>query len=245
MRNKILYSNNRSQFTSNVIPPPTQIFQSVIPNIFLGKNEKMDHEYENCDGILKLLIVGDSGVGKSNFLLRAVGEPYSESHNHTIALDFRLRRMKMRDKNYHLQIWDTAGQTCFKPVTTQYYRGSRGVFVVYDVTKRETFTNIKQWIQALDTHAGKKILKILIGNKCDLKNERAIEYSEAKKYADELGIPFLETSARDETNIEEAFVNLVKRISDQGSTLDEAPRGSFRLPVRQEPKISASQPGCC
>ena len=208
----------------------------------------MDHEYENCDGILKLLIVGDSGVGKSNFLLRAVGEPYSESHNHTIALDFRLRRMKMRDKNYHLQIWDTAGHTCFKRVTIQYCRGSRGVFVVYDVTKRETFTNIKQWIQALDTHSlkiHKKTPTILIGNKCDLKNERAVEYSEAKKYADELGIPFLETSARDETNIEEAFVNLVKRISDQGSTLDEAPRGSFRLPVRQEPKSSASQPGCC
>ena len=244
MRNKILYSNNRSQFTSNVIPPPTQIFQSVIPNIFLGKNEKMDHEYENCDGILKLLIVGDSGVGKSNFLLRAVGEPYSESHNHTIALDFRLRRIKIKDKKYHLQIWDTAGQKCFQPVTTQYYRGSRGAFVVYDVTKRETFTNIKQWIQALDTHAGKKILKILIGNKCDLKNERAIEYSEAKKYADELGIPFLETSARDETNIEEAFVNLVNRINDKGSSLDEASLGSFRLEPL-EPKISASRPGCC
>jgi Ras-related protein Rab-1A len=114
-----------------------------------------------------------------------------------------------------LQIWDTAGQERFRTITSSYYRGAHGIIVVYDVTDIETFNNVKQWLQEIDRYASEGVNKLLVGNKSDLVSKKVVEYQVAKDFADSLGIPFLETSAKNATNVEQAFLTMAKQIKDK------------------------------
>ncbi|KAF4306993.1 putative rab gtpase protein [Botryosphaeria dothidea] len=166
---------------------------------------------------IKLLLIGDSGVGKSCCLLRFSEDSFTPSFITTIGIDFKIRTIELDGKRVKLQIWDTAGQERFRTITTAYYRGAMGILLVYDVTDERSFN--KQ-------HATEGVNKILIGNKCDWEEKRAVSTEQGQALADELGIPFLEVSAKSNINVDKAFYSLAadikKRIIDTARS-DPAP----------------------
>mmetsp|Transcript_25862 Transcript_25862/g.28753 ORF Transcript_25862/g.28753 Transcript_25862/m.28753 type:complete len:209 (-) Transcript_25862:109-735(-) len=164
------------------------------------------------DFLFKLLLIGDSGVGKSCLLLRFADDTYTETYISTIGVDFKIRTIQLGGKTVKLQIWDTAGQERFRTITSSYYRGAHGIIIVYDVTDPLSFTNVKQWLQEIDRYACEDVNKLLVGNKCDLQTKRSVEASTAKEFADSLGIPCIETSAKNATNVEEAFTRMAEII---------------------------------
>jgi len=166
------------------------------------------------DYLFKLLLIGDSGVGKSCLLLRFADHTYTESYISTIGVDFKIRTIDLDGKTIKLQIWDTAGQERFRTITSSYYRGAHGIIVVYDVTDSDSFNNVKQWLNEIDRYASENVNKLLVGNKCDLVNKKAVDYETAKAFADKLDIPFLETSAKTATNVEKAFLTMAAEIKN-------------------------------
>ncbi|XP_006652322.1 GTP-binding protein YPTM1 [Oryza brachyantha] len=169
------------------------------------------------DYLFKLLLIGDSSVGKSCFLLRFADDSYVDSYISTIGVDFKIRTIEMDGKTIKLQIWDTAGQERFRTITSSYYRGAHGIIIVYDITDMESFNNVKEWMSEIDKYANDSVCKLLVGNKCDLAESRVVETAVAQAYADEMGIPFLETSAKDSINVEEAFLAMCAAIKKQKS----------------------------
>ncbi|XP_028549781.1 ras-related protein RIC1 [Dendrobium catenatum] len=163
----------------------------------------------------KLLLIGDSGVGKSCLLLRFADDSYLDSYISTIGVDFKIRTVEQDGKTIKLQIWDTAGQERFRTITSSYYRGAHGIIVVYDVTDQESFDNVKQWLNEIDRYASENVNKLLVGNKCDRTANKVVSYETAKAFADEIGIPFMETSAKDATNVEHAFMFMAADIKNR------------------------------
>ncbi|GAM23160.1 hypothetical protein SAMD00019534_063350 [Acytostelium subglobosum LB1] len=164
------------------------------------------------DMLLKILVIGDSGVGKSCMLLRFADNRFTDSYISTIGVDFCIRTIELDGKKIKLQIWDTAGQERFKTITTSYYRGAHGLIIVYDITSMDSFNSIKRWLIDVDRFASPSVLKLIVGNKCDLNNKRAVDFKVAKKFSDEYNIPILETSAKDSTGIDDAFTRLAADI---------------------------------
>ncbi|CAN6268762.1 unnamed protein product, partial [Urochloa humidicola] len=169
----------------------------------------MNPEY---DYLFKLLLIGDSGVGKSCLLLRFADDSYLDSYISTIGVDFKIRTVEQDGKTIKLQIWDTAGQERFRTITSSYYRGAHGIIIVYDVTDQESFNNVKQWLNEIDRYASDNVNKLLVGNKCDLTANKVVSYEAGKALADEMGIPFMETSAKNATNVEQAFMAMAASI---------------------------------
>nr|AOC97467.1 Rab family protein [Volvariella volvacea] len=185
------------------------------------------------DYLFKLLLIGDSGVGKvrqSSDLALVQHDTYTESYISTIGVDFKIRTIELEGKTVKLQIVCVpqylisvlyicaalcTGQERFRTITSSYYRGAHGIIVVYDVTDNDTFTNVKQWLQEIDRYASEGVNKLLVGNKSDLTSKKVVEYSVAKEFADQLNIPFLETSAKNATNVEQAFLTMAKQIKDR------------------------------
>ncbi|TYJ46930.1 hypothetical protein E1A91_A02G153400v1 [Gossypium mustelinum] len=155
------------------------------------------------DYLFKLLLIRDSGVGKSCLLLRFADDSYVESYISTIGVDFKIRTVKQDGKTIKLQNRDTAGQERFRTITISYYRGAHGI-----IMDQESFNNVKQWLSEIDCYANDNVNKLLVENKCDLTANKVVSYETAKAFADEIGIPFLETSAKDATNVEQAFMGI-------------------------------------
>uniref|UniRef100_A0A0E0MS70 GTP-binding protein n=2 Tax=Oryza TaxID=4527 RepID=A0A0E0MS70_ORYRU len=172
----------------------------------------MNPEY---DYLFKLLLIGDSGVGKSCLLLRFADDSYLDSYISTIGVDFKIRTVEQDGKTIKLQIWDTAGQERFRTITSSYYRGAHGIIIVYDVTDQESFNNVKQWLNEIDRYASDNVNKLLVGNKSDLTANKVVSSETAKAFADEMGIPFMETSAKNATNVEQAFMAMAASIKDR------------------------------
>jgi len=202
----------------------------------------MNPEY---DYLFKLLLIGDSGVGKSCLLLRFADDTYTESYISTIGVDFKIRTIELDGKTIKLQIWDTAGQERFRTITSSYYRGAHGIIVVYDVTDQESFNNVKQWLQEIDRYASENVNKLLVGNKCDLTNKKVVDYSSAKEYADQLGIPFLETSAKNATNVEQAFMTMAAEIKNRVGPTAANQTGSTGVKIDSKPVEAKTSGGCC
>lgn len=164
------------------------------------------------DYLFKLLLIGDSGVGKSCLLLRFADDTYAESYISTIGVDFKIRTIQLEGKTIKLQIWDTAGQERFRTITTSYFRGAQGILLVYDVTDRQSFNSIRNWVSQIDQHADVHVNKILIGNKCDCTSETVVTTKEGQELADEFGVPFYETSAKNNINVDEGFLTLARDV---------------------------------
>ncbi|XP_075928579.1 ras-related protein Rab-35 [Petromyzon marinus] len=161
----------------------------------------MAREY---DHLFKLLIIGDSGVGKSSLLLRFSDNVFSGSHITTIGVDFKIRTMDVGGERVKLQIWDTAGQERFRTITSTYYRGTHGVIVVYDVTSAESFVNVQRWLQEITTNC-EDVCRILVGNKDDDPNRKVVETQDARRFAEQMGVRLYETSAKDNIHVEDMF----------------------------------------
>lgn len=196
------------------------------------------------DYLFKLLLIGDSGVGKSCLLLRFADDTYTESYISTIGVDFKIRTIELDGKTIKLQIWDTAGQERFRTITSSYYRGAHGIIVVYDVTDQESYANVKQWLQEIDRYASENVNKLLVGNKSDLTTKKVVDNTTAKEFADSLGIPFLETSAKNATNVEQAFMTMAaeikKRMGPGAASGGERPN----LKIDSSP-VKPAGGGCC
>ncbi|CAM9730217.1 unnamed protein product [Pylaiella littoralis] len=164
-----------------------------------------------CDHLFKLVLIGDSGVGKSCLLLRFADDAFTDSYISTIGVDFRFRTVKIDKKTVKLQIWDTAGQERFRTITSAYYRGADGIIMVYDVTGQESFDHVNDWLSEVNRYASEGTSKLLIGNKSD-REDKVVDSAAAKEYAESLGIPFLETSAKSASNVEEAFLTMASEL---------------------------------
>jgi len=201
------------------------------------------------DYLFKILLIGDSGVGKSCLLLRFADDTYTESYISTIGVDFKIRTIELDSKTIKLQIWDTAGQERFRTITSSYYRGAHGIIVVYDVTDQVSFNNVKQWLQEIDRYACENVNKLLVGNKCDLSTKKVVDYNTAKEFADGLGIPFLETSAKNATNVEQAFTTMaadIKNRNAQSQNLQSGQQGAKeKVRIQNHKPVRKDSGGCC
>lgn len=171
-----------------------------------------------CDQ-LKLLTIGDSGVGKTWLLLRWSGASgklsrYSSSMP-TIGIDFKMKTVVLNGKRVKVQIWDTAGQERFRTITTSYYRHCQGILLVYDITDGSSFASIRSWLSQIKQHADSNVNKLLVGNKADLEDQRVVTHAEGAKLAEQCGIPFIETSAVSGLNVDEAFTTLSQAVYER------------------------------
>lgn len=199
------------------------------------------------DYLFKLLLIGDSGVGKSSLLLRFTSDSFDDL-SPTIGVDFKLKFMTVGGKRIKLTIWDTAGQERFRTLTSSYYRGAQGIILVYDVTRRQTFTNLSDiWAKEADQHStNQDCIKMLVGNKVDREDERVVSKKEGIDLARQLGALFLECSAKTRINVENCFEELVLKILDTPSLLQESGMASKRNIFKQEQANDTNaSSGCC
>lgn len=169
---------------------------------------EMAREY---DHLFKLLIIGDSGVGKSSLLIRFSDNTFSGSYITTIGVDFKIRTVVINGERVKLQIWDTAGQERFRTITNTYYRGTHGVIVVYDVTNGESFANVKRWLQEIESNCD-VVNKVLVGNKNDDPGRKVVITEDAQRFANQMDIRLFETSAKDNINVEEMFLAITEQV---------------------------------
>ncbi|XP_040993727.1 ras-related protein RABA5b [Juglans microcarpa x Juglans regia] len=173
----------------------------------------MGHENEVGEEYLyKIVLIGDSAVGKSNLLSRFARNEFDTNSKATIGVEFQTQVVEIDGKEVKAQIWDTAGQERFRAVTSAYYRGAVGALIVYDISRRTTFDSVKRWLEELSTHCDTTTARMLVGNKCDLENIRDVSVEEGKSLAEAEGLFFMETSALDATNVQTAFEIVIREI---------------------------------
>lgn len=188
-------------------------------------------------------MIGDSGVGKTCLLLRYANDSFSPTFITTIGIDFKIKNIQLDGKRIKVQIWDTAGQERFRTITTSYFRGAQGILLVYDVTDRNSFSSIRNWVSQIQMHADVNVNKILIGNKCDMEDQRAVSKEEGMALAKEYSVHFFETSAKQDKDVEKAFLTIATDVKnrllvDGGAG---APAGGHKLSSAP----SNAKKGCC
>ncbi len=172
-------------------------------------NNSSTYDYEY---LFKILLIGNSNVGKSSLFLRFVDEIWKENFVPTIGVDFKIKSIKIDNKIIKLQIWDTAGQERFRSILSSYYKGANGILLLYDITNVNSFKNLSNWLIDIEKNSSKDVKKILIGNKCDLNELRKIPINKGKEFADTYNMKFIETSAKNNVNINECFNILGKEL---------------------------------
>jgi len=170
---------------------------------------KTEEEY---DYLFKVVLIGDSGVGKSNLLSRFTRNEFNLESKSTIGVEFATKSIQAEGKTIKAQIWDTAGQERYRAITSAYYRGAVGALLVYDISKHQTFENVERWLKELRDHADANIVIMLVGNKSDLRHLRAVQTEEAMAFAEKHNLAFIETSALDSTGVETAFTRILTEI---------------------------------
>jgi Ras-related protein Rab-11A len=217
----------------------------------------MDPEY---NFLFKVVLIGDSGVGKSNLMTRYTSDEFNVESPSTIGVEFMTKGLKIDNRDVKVQIWDTAGQERFRAISRSIYHGAKGAMLVYDITNKQSFDNIPNWLNELVSHVSPSTVIMLIGNKCDLEHLRAVKKEDAHKFAEEKRLLFLETSALDTTNVDKAFEWLVteifKTVNSGGSQAivttagnkQQAVQGTAIGPIRlDDPQQVAPKPKkkCC
>ncbi|KAL5971691.1 Ras-related protein ORAB-1 [Taenia solium] len=202
------------------------------------------------DYIFKLLLVGDSGVGKSCLLLRFADDTFYDNFSSTIGVDFKIRSVDLDGHHIKLQIWDTAGQERFRTMTVAYYRGAHGIIVVYDVTSDESFRNLELWMEEIKRHARSDVIKILVGNKSDLEDRRKVTYEQGAEFANLHGLHFFETSAKSSSRVEEAFFSMAEQLlksfrQQRQQQLQQQQSQSIVITQTEPVKASSQSTGYC
>lgn len=170
---------------------------------------RQDHDY---DYLFKIVLIGDSGVGKSNILSRFTRKEFNLDSKTTIGVEFAQKTLTIEGKIVRAQIWDTAGQERYRAITSAYYRGAVGALLVYDISKSSSFENVDKWLKELKDHADSQTVVMLTGNKADLKQLRIVSTEEAATYAQKHNLAFIETSAMDGTGVDKAFEIVLNEI---------------------------------
>jgi|EP00505_MAST-04D_sp_SCG-Rhode-Island_P004048 Ras-related protein Rab-8A len=191
---------------------------------------------------IKLLTIGDSAVGKTCLISQFARDSFNPNFITTIGIDYKIKPVEIDGKKYKLLIWDTAGQERFRTITTSYFRGCQGILLVYDITNRKTYDSIKVWMEQIEKINDQNVNKILVGNKCDLEDERQVTFEEGTQMAAEYQIPFLEASAKDNINVADAFMQITRNVIP---TLSHTAKPSG---IKLDQKSGGSKPGgkkCC
>jgi len=210
---------------------------------------RVDEEY---DYLFKIVLIGDSGVGKSNLLSRFTRNEFNLESKSTIGVEFATKSIQVEGKTIKAQIWDTAGQERYRAITSAYYRGAVGALLVYDISKHSTFENVERWLKELRDHAEANIVVMLVGNKSDLRHLRAVETDEAMAFSEQHNLAFIETSALDATGVDAAFQRILTEIyrlmsrrniaAEESSDQTSLPSGSTVVLNNESPKNKKS---CC
>ncbi|KAH7519446.1 hypothetical protein FEM48_Zijuj08G0037000 [Ziziphus jujuba var. spinosa] len=174
--------------------------------------ETESNGHEKIDHVYKVVVIGDSAVGKTQILSRFAKNEFCLDSKSTIGVEFQTRTVTIKGKVIKAQIWDTAGQERYRAVTSAYYRGALGAMLVYDITKRQTFDHVARWVEELRAHADNSIVIMLIGNKADLVDLRAVPTEDALEFAEDQGLFFSETSALNGDNVDTAFFKILEEI---------------------------------
>uniref|UniRef100_A0A8B9YV22 Ras-related protein Rab-3 n=1 Tax=Bos mutus grunniens TaxID=30521 RepID=A0A8B9YV22_BOSMU len=202
-----------------------------------GQKESSD---QNFDYMFKILIIGNSSVGKTSFLFRYADDSFTPAFVSTVGIDFKVKTIYRNDKRIKLQIWDTAGQERYRTITTAYYRGAMGFILMYDITNEESFNAVQDWSTQIKTYSWDNAQVLLVGNKCDMEDERVVSSERGRQLADHLGFEFFEASAKDNINVKQTFERLVdvicEKMSESLDTADPAVTGA-----KQGPQLTDQQ----
>ena len=207
-----------------------------------------DKGSEDYEFIFKVLLLGNSNVGKSSLFLRFVDDIWNDTFVPTIGVDFKIKTFEIDSKKIKMQIWDTAGQERFKNIIASYYRGAHGILLLYDVTDKDSFKNLSNWLIEIEKNASKNVLKVLIGNKCDLEDKRLVSYNQGKEFADTYGLKFIETSAKKNLNVNEAFETLGRELMNASSDkkiVKQNNNKKISVAKAQDLNINKKKEGCC
>ena len=202
---------------------------------------------EDYEFIFKVLLLGNSNVGKSSLFLRFVDDMWNDTFVPTIGVDFKIKTFDIDEKKIKMQIWDTAGQERFKNIIASYYRGAHGILLIFDVTDKDSFKNLSNWLIEIEKNASKNVLKVLIGNKTDLEEKRVITYNQGKEFADTYGLKYIETSAKKNLNVNEAFETLGRELmaaSDDKRITKTKPNKKISVAKAQD-LTPEKKKGCC
>eukprot|EP00606_Chrysophyceae_sp_TOSAG23-5_P001260 GSChrysophyteH2.ASY1.ANO1.1488.1 assembled CDS len=199
---------------------------------------------------LQLVLIGDTGVGKSCILLRFVDNTYTDSLLSSAGVDFRFRTLEVEKKACKLQIWDTAGQEKYRTITSAYYRGADGIVIIYDVTNKNSQRHVADWLVEVNRYSAEDACKLLIGNKCDLSSDRVVSTEEGSAFAGELGCLFAETSALSGDGVESAFLALTSALIARGMVRDSVSSvsgggSSRRVSLQSGGSKGGKKPGNC
>ena len=198
----------------------------------------MTEQSENKELLYKILLLGDSSVGKTCFLMRYTDNTYQEIHMSTIGIDNKFKDVELEDgKKVKIQIWDTAGQDRFRSITRNYYKGANGIVLIFDVTNKKSYENVKNWVKQIKEEVSSRVTIILVANKIDDVNHRIVTKEEGEKIANECGLMFFECSAKTGENIEHAFNELVIKTVENYSKVGQ---GGEKLKKKKN-----SKKGCC
>ena len=206
-----------------------------------------DKGTEDYEFIFKVLLLGNSNVGKSSLFLRFVDDIWNDTFVPTIGVDFKIKTFNIDEKKIKMQIWDTAGQERFKNIIASYYRGAHGILLIYDVTDKESFKNLSNWLIEIEKNASKNVLKVLIGNKTDLEEKRVITYNQGKEFADSYGLKYIETSAKKNLNVNEAFETLGRELmqASDDKKIGKPPDNKKLSVTKAEDLNQEQKKGCC
>ena len=188
----------------------------------------------------KIMVLGESKVGKTSLIKRYTKDQFGGVYLTTVGMDFQDKIIEIEDKKVRLQVWDTAGQERFRNVTKSYFQSSHGLLVVYDITDRESFDKINFWMENIKNNAPENAKLILVGNKCDLANERKVTIEDGENKARNYNIKFFESSAKDGTNVNELFFYLANEIYQDDKTKEKDNKNSLKLKAKKKEKK-----GCC
>ena len=169
-------------------------------------------EDDSYEMMVKVVLVGDSGVGKTNIMSKYLKNQFREESKATVGVEFGSKQFSVEGHQVKAQIWDTAGQERYKAITSAYYKGAKGAFIVYDMTRKNTFDSVNRWVSDITAAADKRITLILIGNKSDLEDQRQVSKEQGEEKAKELGLAFLETSACSGENLDKAFQMMINEV---------------------------------
>uniref|UniRef100_UPI00398F5D55 RAB3D, member RAS oncogene family, a n=1 Tax=Pristiophorus japonicus TaxID=55135 RepID=UPI00398F5D55 len=174
-----------------------------------SRQVQKDAADQNFDYMFKLLIIGNSSVGKTSFLFRYADDSFTSAFVSTVGIDFKVKTVYRNEKRVKLQIWDTAGQERYRTITTAYYRGAMGFLLMYDITNQDSFNAVHDWATQIKTYSWDNAQVILVGNKSDLEDDRVVPTEDGRRLADELGFEFFEASAKENANVKQVFERLV------------------------------------
>ena len=216
------------------------------PNITIevAPNNNVKEEYK-----LKVVVVGDSGVGKTNLIKRFINDTFNKDSKATVGVEFLSKTYLINQEVFKIEIWDTAGQERYKAITTTYYKGAKGALIVYDITRKETFDSVDRWISELNNSGDKNMTMLLIGNKCDLDSQRQVTKEQGEEKAKAFKVAFLETSASSGENLDVAFEMIMKEVYNKCKNEIEEDDGMEEMHMGQEIDLTKQQPkvkrSCC